>query len=147
MYLAILKPFQPGDMVDMALVKGFVRSVSATQTILDQPDGNVIFVPNTKIISSPFTNFTGEQKRAREKQESSRPSSHALGSSQHRVAVYIGAGVLSSLPLPPPPLPLPFCSRSIHPHLTLHACLCPLLPPHSPLCPWARLLSLGEGAD
>jgi small-conductance mechanosensitive channel len=61
MYLAILKPFQPGDMVDMALVKGFVRSVGATQTILDQPD--------TKIISSPFTNFTGEQKRARERQK------------------------------------------------------------------------------
>ena len=69
MYLAILKPFQPGDMVDMALVKGFVRSVGATQTIMDQPDGNVIFVPNTKIISSPFTNFTGEQKRARERQK------------------------------------------------------------------------------
>jgi small conductance mechanosensitive channel len=58
MVLAIMKPFEPGQIVSVGGVFGKVREVRALSTIIDEPDGDVIYVPNAKVFGGPMNNFS-----------------------------------------------------------------------------------------
>ena len=58
MVLTIQKYYNPDEIVDVAGVKGKVRKIMASHTVIDQPDGNVIYVPNSKIFSTHIVNYS-----------------------------------------------------------------------------------------
>ena len=60
MTLCIMKPFKPGDVVDVAGVRGTVREVRATFTLVDQPDGDICYVPNAKILGATMVNHSAK---------------------------------------------------------------------------------------
>lgn len=64
MVLTIQKFYVSADIVDIAGVRGKVRKIMALHTVVDQPDGNVIYVPNSKIFSTSIVNYS-EAGRAR----------------------------------------------------------------------------------
>lgn len=62
--LLILRPFKVGDYIVVdANVGGTVREISLFTTVLITPDMMYISVPNSRIFSSPITNFTREATR------------------------------------------------------------------------------------
>jgi len=58
MSLVLLKPFQLGEVVQAGGVPGTVREIKATYTLIGQPDGNLIYVPNAKILGGSVVNFS-----------------------------------------------------------------------------------------
>jgi len=62
--LLILRPFRVGDyiVIDPA-IGGTVREISLFTTVLITPDMMYTSVPNSRIFSSPITNFTREETR------------------------------------------------------------------------------------
>ena len=58
MVLAIMKPFEPGQIVNVGGTFGKVREVRALFTIIDEPDGDMIYVPNAKVFNSPMNNYS-----------------------------------------------------------------------------------------
>ena len=41
-------------------VRGIVREVRATFTLLDQPDGDLCFVPNSKVMGTAMVNHSAD---------------------------------------------------------------------------------------
>lgn len=56
--IAVTKPFSPGHIVTIGGVTGKVREVRALFTIVDEPDGDVIYVPNAKCLGGAMNNYS-----------------------------------------------------------------------------------------
>ena len=61
--LTVVKPFSVGDLVQIAgKVKGKVVKMLFAYTIVSEPDGTTVFVPNSKIAFGPIANLTDNPK-------------------------------------------------------------------------------------
>lgn len=56
--LVIFKPFQAGDFVEVAGVKGTVQAVQIFNTVLNSPDNVRVTIPNSQITGSSIMNYT-----------------------------------------------------------------------------------------
>jgi small-conductance mechanosensitive channel len=56
--LALNKPFRVGDIIQVDSIIGEVASVTLRETTIKTNDGKDIYIPNSKLITSPLTNYT-----------------------------------------------------------------------------------------
>lgn len=56
--LAILRPFNVGDFIEVGGFQGTVEAVHVFQTRLVTPDHKVVVLPNSQLTNSPLVNFT-----------------------------------------------------------------------------------------
>lgn len=61
--IAIVKPFEKGDKVDVNGEKGTVKAVGMSVTAIDTVDNKRIYIPNGELWSSNVTNFTEHSTR------------------------------------------------------------------------------------
>ncbi len=61
--LFLNRPFAIGDVVNIAGTQGKVTGINIFMTTLKSPDNQMIFVPNSKILSGVVTNITFHPKR------------------------------------------------------------------------------------
>src|SRR5205814_879436 len=63
LFLAMQRPFQPGDLVTIADQTGLVHSLTTRTTNLMTLDGNQIQIPNSTVYKSTIQNFTSSPNR------------------------------------------------------------------------------------
>lgn len=61
--IMIYRPFKAGDYVDAGGIGGTVIGIELFNTILKTPDSKKVIVPNSRITSSPITNFSEHPTR------------------------------------------------------------------------------------
>lgn len=61
--LLILRPFAPGDFINVAGVAGSVEGIQVFSTQLRTPDNKIVFVPNAKVTGDVITNFSARDIR------------------------------------------------------------------------------------
>ncbi len=61
--ILLYRPFDVGDMVDVAGVVGKVRSMTLVTTTITTPDNKLMIVPNSSIWGNVITNSTGSSER------------------------------------------------------------------------------------
>ena len=62
-WLAVIRPFDVGDYIEVAGHKGIVQGIGVLSTILKTFDNAVITIPNKMIWGSPMINYTREEVR------------------------------------------------------------------------------------
>ncbi len=62
-WLAIIRPFDKGDYVEVAGYSGIIQSIGVMSTTLKTFDNTVITIPNKSIWGSPIVNYTREPIR------------------------------------------------------------------------------------
>ncbi len=62
-FLSIQRPFQTGDLVEIAEVTGYVRQLNVRTTVLMTLDGTLSQLPNAKVYKSVIRNFTTNPNR------------------------------------------------------------------------------------
>lgn len=61
--IAITKPFEKGDFVDIAGITGVVQSVGISITKLKTPDNRSVIIPNSKVYGNTMINYTALDTR------------------------------------------------------------------------------------
>jgi small conductance mechanosensitive channel len=61
--LSIHHPFQPGDLIEVAGVTGYVQGLTMRVTILMALDGNHVQIPNSVVYKSHLRNYTSNSNR------------------------------------------------------------------------------------
>ncbi len=61
--LSIQRPFEPGDLIEVAGVTGYVQQLNLRTTILMNLDGNLVQIPNATVFNSTLCNFTTNPER------------------------------------------------------------------------------------
>lgn len=61
--IIVLKPFNVGDFIEGAGVKGLVEEIQIFNTTLKTPNNEVIIVPNSNLTSSNIKNYSNTDKR------------------------------------------------------------------------------------
>jgi small conductance mechanosensitive channel len=56
--LALNKPFRVGDIIQIDNIIGIVEEVTLRETTIKTVDGKDIYIPNSKLITNPLTNYT-----------------------------------------------------------------------------------------
>jgi len=62
-FLSIQRPFETGDLVEIAGVTGYVQQLNVRTTVLLTTDGNLVQVPNAAVYKSTLQNFTATPNR------------------------------------------------------------------------------------
>ena len=62
-FLSVQRPFETGDLVEVAEVTGYVQQLNVRTTVLMTLDGNLVQVPNATIYKSTLSNFTANPNR------------------------------------------------------------------------------------
>ncbi len=62
-FLSIQRPFETGDLVEIAGVTGYVQQLNVRTTILMTPDGNLVQIPNATVYKSNLRNYTSNANR------------------------------------------------------------------------------------
>ncbi len=62
-FLSMQRPFETGDLVEVAGVTGFVQQLNVRTTILMTLDGNLVQIPNATVYKSNLRNFTTNANR------------------------------------------------------------------------------------
>jgi small conductance mechanosensitive channel len=62
-FLSIQRPFETGDLVEIAGVTGYVQQLNMRTTILMTLDGNLAQIPNASVYKSILSNFTTNANR------------------------------------------------------------------------------------
>ena len=62
-FLSMQRPFQTGDLVEVAGVTGYVQQLNIRTTIVMTLDGNVVQIPNATVYKSNLRNFTTNSNR------------------------------------------------------------------------------------
>ncbi|HUF90838.1 MAG TPA: mechanosensitive ion channel domain-containing protein, partial [Candidatus Limnocylindria bacterium] len=62
-FLSMQRPFETGDLVEVAGVTGYVQQLNIRTTILMTLDGNVVQIPNASVYKSNLRNFTTNANR------------------------------------------------------------------------------------
>ncbi len=63
LFLSMQRPFETGDLIEVAGVTGFVRQLNIRTTIVMALDGNLVQVPNALVYKSTLRNFTANPNR------------------------------------------------------------------------------------
>ncbi len=62
-FLSVQRPFETGDLVEIAGVTGYVQQLNIRTTVLLTTDGNLVQVPNAVVYKSTLKNFTATPNR------------------------------------------------------------------------------------
>ncbi len=62
-FLSMQRPFETGDLVEVAGVTGYVQQLNVRATILMALDGNLVQIPNASVYKSNLRNFTTNSNR------------------------------------------------------------------------------------
>ena len=62
-FLSMQRPFETGDLVEIAGVTGYIQQLNIRTTILMTLDGNVVQIPNSTVYKSNLRNFTTNVNR------------------------------------------------------------------------------------
>jgi small conductance mechanosensitive channel len=62
-FLSVQRPFETGDLVEVAGVTGYVQQLNVRTTILMAMDGNLVQIPNASVYKSNLRNFTTNSSR------------------------------------------------------------------------------------
>lgn len=62
-FLSVQRPFEKGDLVEVAGVTGYVQQLNVRTTILMTLDGNLVQIPNASVYKSNLRNFTTNANR------------------------------------------------------------------------------------
>jgi small-conductance mechanosensitive channel len=62
-FLSMQRPFETGDLVEVAGVTGYVQQLNVRTTILMTLDGNLVQIPNSTVYKSNLRNFTNSANR------------------------------------------------------------------------------------
>ncbi len=62
-FLSMQRPFEMGDLVELAGVTGYVQQLNVRTTILMTLDGNLVQIPNAAVYKSNLRNFTTNSNR------------------------------------------------------------------------------------
>jgi small conductance mechanosensitive channel len=62
-FLSMQRPFEMGDLVEVAGVTGYVQQLNVRTTILMTLDGNLVQIPNAGVYNSNIRNFTTNSNR------------------------------------------------------------------------------------
>ncbi|HQX52838.1 MAG TPA: mechanosensitive ion channel [Planctomycetaceae bacterium] len=62
-FLSIQRPFQTGDLLDVAGTLGYVERVTSRNTVLMTLDGNMVQIPNATVYKSTLRNFSSNPNR------------------------------------------------------------------------------------
>lgn len=62
-FLSMQRPFETGDLVEIAGVTGYVQQLNVRTTILMTLDGNLVQIPNATVYKSNLRNFTSSPNR------------------------------------------------------------------------------------
>jgi len=62
-WLAVIRPFDKGDFIEVAGYKGVVQGIGVLSTVLKTFDNAIITIPNRAIWGSPMVNYTREPVR------------------------------------------------------------------------------------
>jgi len=62
-FLSMQRPFDTGDLIEVAEVSGYVQQLNVRTTILMTLEGNLVQVPNAKVYKSNIRNFTTNPSR------------------------------------------------------------------------------------
>lgn len=62
-FLSMQRPFETGDLVEVAGVTGYVQQLNVRTTILMNLDGNLVQIPNAVVYKSNLRNFTTNSNR------------------------------------------------------------------------------------
>ncbi len=62
-FLSMQRPFETGDLVEIAGVTGYVQQLNVRTTILMTLDGNLVQIPNSTVYKSTLRNFTSNINR------------------------------------------------------------------------------------
>lgn len=65
-FLSMQRPFETGDLVEVAGITGYVQQLNIRTTILMTLDGNVVQIPNATVYKSNLRNFTTNANRREE---------------------------------------------------------------------------------
>jgi small-conductance mechanosensitive channel len=63
--LLIRRPFEIGDLVELAGEVGHVREISVRDTSIETRDGEHVILPNAEVLTNPIKNFSVAPKRRR----------------------------------------------------------------------------------
>ncbi|SHF72275.1 Mechanosensitive ion channel [Fodinibius roseus] len=61
--LTIRHPFGIGDIIETKDIYGTVRKLNLRNTILETPQGQIVYIPNKIVFENPLTNYTSEGQR------------------------------------------------------------------------------------
>ena len=61
--LLVLRPYRVGDVVDVGGMSGTVQRLDLFTTQLSNPNNHKIVIPNSKVLSDPLINLTGQKTR------------------------------------------------------------------------------------
>lgn len=62
-FLSMQRPFDTGDLIEVAEVTGYVQQLNVRTTILMTLEGNLVQIPNSKVYKSNIRNFTTNPSR------------------------------------------------------------------------------------
>lgn len=62
-FLSVQRPFETGDLIEVAGVMGYVQQLNVRTTVLMMLDGNLVQVPNSAVYKSNIRNFTANPNR------------------------------------------------------------------------------------
>lgn len=62
-FLSMQRPFETGDLIEVAGVTGYVQQLNVRTTILMTLDGNLVQIPNATVYKSNLRNFTSNTNR------------------------------------------------------------------------------------
>jgi small conductance mechanosensitive channel len=62
-FLSMQRPFEPGDLVEISGVTGYVQQLNLRTTVLMNLDGNLVQIPNTTVYREILRNFTANANR------------------------------------------------------------------------------------
>lgn len=61
--LLVQRPFTLGDRIAVAGCEGTVRDIRVRDTLIEQADGRMVYVPNATVFNAPIVNTSSAQKR------------------------------------------------------------------------------------
>ena len=61
--LSVRHPFGIGDIIDSNGYYGTVKKLNLRNTIINTPQGQIVYIPNKEVYENPFTNFTKNGER------------------------------------------------------------------------------------
>ncbi len=61
--LLLARPFTVGESILVSGIQGTVRDIRVRDTLIEAPDGQLVFVPNSTVFSEPITNASAARRR------------------------------------------------------------------------------------
>lgn len=62
-FLSVQRPFEPGDLIEVTNVTGYVQQLNVRTTVLMTLNGNLVQIPNASVYKNNLRNFTANANR------------------------------------------------------------------------------------